>query len=53
LPNVNECSAAVFEVWEKVEWIAGIQMQVSKAINKTVSLNCKVYGGWVAYFPGF
>lgn len=31
--------AAVFElkVWEKVEWMAGIEMQVSKAINKIVS----------------
>lgn len=36
LLNLNECSAAVFElkVWEKVEWIVGIEIQVSKTVNK-------------------
>lgn len=45
---------AVFElkVWEKVEWMAGIEMQVSKAINKIVSLKYSVCWGWWIYFPG-
>lgn len=51
LPNLNKCCAAVFElkVWEKVEWIAGIEMQVSKAINKIVSLKHSVCWGWLTY----
>lgn len=39
LPNLNKCSAAVFELkfWEKVGWMTGIEMKVSKAINKIVN----------------
>lgn len=54
LPNLNKCYAAIFElkVWEKVEWMAGIEVQVSKAINKIVSLTHSVCWGWLTYFPG-
>lgn len=38
-PNLNKCFAAVFELklWEKVEWMARVELQVSKTTNKIVN----------------
>lgn len=55
LPGLSDCSATVWElrVGEKMEWIVGIEMQVGKSVNKTLSLKHSICWGWLTYFQGF